>query len=76
MHPSVRANVGAQSSALSISMEGRGHDVFLYWIADCMGHEGEGGMYRFVNGRLILLLVGVYCCCFSVLLSMHPFVRP
>ncbi|XP_076457343.1 uncharacterized protein LOC143291388 [Babylonia areolata] len=48
--PSVRVSVGAQSSALSVSMEGKGHDLFLYWIADCLGHEGEGGEYRFVNG--------------------------
>ncbi|KAL8612256.1 hypothetical protein ACOMHN_038168 [Nucella lapillus] len=50
LKPSVRMSVGAQSSALSVSMEGRGHDLFLYWIADCLGHEGEGGEYRFVNG--------------------------
>ena len=31
-------------------MEGKGNDLFLYWIADCLGHEGEGGVFTFVEG--------------------------
>ncbi|KAK3581051.1 hypothetical protein CHS0354_013959 [Potamilus streckersoni] len=48
--PPLRDTVGAQASSLTISMEGHGNDVFLYWIADCLGHEGEGGEYAFVKG--------------------------
>lgn len=48
----IKSSVGAQASPISISMEGRGHDLFLYWIADCTGHEGEGGSYKFVNGEM------------------------
>ena len=32
-------------------MQGQGHDLFLYWIADCEGHEGQGGKYKFVKGK-------------------------
>ncbi|KAK7105709.1 hypothetical protein V1264_017053 [Littorina saxatilis] len=46
----IRSSLGAQSSQLSVSMEGKGHDLFLYWIGDCQGHEAEGGEFRFVNG--------------------------
>ncbi len=31
-------------------MQGQGNDLFLYWIADCIGHEGEGGKFSFVEG--------------------------
>ncbi|XP_064651564.1 uncharacterized protein LOC135502545 isoform X2 [Lineus longissimus] len=46
----VKDSVGAQSSPLAISVEGHGNDIFLYWIADCKGHEGQGGEYYFLNG--------------------------
>ncbi|XP_033758720.1 uncharacterized protein LOC117341022 [Pecten maximus] len=42
--------IGAQASPLTVSMEGTGNDVFLYWISDCLGHEGEGGQFKFVEG--------------------------
>lgn len=31
-------------------MQGLGNDLFLYWIADCLEHEGEGGEFEFVEG--------------------------
>ncbi|XP_077562373.1 uncharacterized protein LOC144178412 [Haemaphysalis longicornis] len=31
----VRAALGAQASPLAVSMPGRGHDFFLYWLSDC-----------------------------------------
>lgn len=43
-------SVGAQASALTISMEGKGHDLFLYWLADCLEHEGQGGEFHFIEG--------------------------
>ena len=48
--PPLRDTVGAQASALTVSMEGRGNDVFLYWAADCQDHSGEGGEYHFIEG--------------------------
>ncbi|XP_060079842.1 uncharacterized protein LOC132559243 [Ylistrum balloti] len=42
--------IGAQASPLTISMEGTGNDIFLYWMSDCLGHEGEGGEFKFVEG--------------------------
>ena len=48
--PYVRSTVGAQTSPLTISAEGYGNDLFLYWKADCHNHEGEGGQYTFVKG--------------------------
>ncbi|KAH9369275.1 hypothetical protein HPB48_012351 [Haemaphysalis longicornis] len=35
----VRAALGAQASPLAVSMPGRGHDFFLYWLSDC--HRAE-----------------------------------
>ena len=48
--PPIIDTVGAQASAVTISMEGRGNDVFLYWAADCKEHSGEGGEYHFIEG--------------------------
>lgn len=35
---------------LIVSMEGFGNDLFIYWVLDCMGYEGEGGKFEFVEG--------------------------
>eukprot|EP00058_Branchiostoma_floridae_P017038 XP_002602526.1 hypothetical protein BRAFLDRAFT_93831 [Branchiostoma floridae] len=48
--PYIRDTVGAQASPLAISVEGHGNDVFLYWVADCTGYEGESGEFDFVKG--------------------------
>ncbi|XP_053408776.1 uncharacterized protein LOC123561870 [Mercenaria mercenaria] len=48
--PPIRDTVGAQASPITVSMEGRGNDVFLYWVADCLDHEGQGGEFKFVEG--------------------------
>ncbi|XP_052803386.1 uncharacterized protein LOC128233645 [Mya arenaria] len=48
--PAMQDAVGAQASGLTVSMEGRGNDLFLYWAADCLKHEGQGGQYRFIEG--------------------------
>ncbi|XP_069115779.1 uncharacterized protein [Argopecten irradians] len=42
--------IGAQSSPLTVSMEGTGNDLFVYWVSDCLGHEGQGGEFKFVEG--------------------------
>ncbi|XP_074653031.1 uncharacterized protein LOC141907325 [Tubulanus polymorphus] len=49
----IRDSVGAQASPLTVSVEGHGNDIFLYWIADCQGHEREGGEFTFINGTNI-----------------------
>ena len=49
--PPVRDTVGAQASSLTVSVEGRGNDLFLYWSADCENHTGQGGEFKFVEGR-------------------------
>ena len=46
--------VGAQASGLTVGMEGRGHDLFLYWAADCLQHEGQEDQYRFIEGLCII----------------------
>ena len=48
--PAWKSSGAANPSPISISMEGVGNDLFLYWIADCVGHEGEGGVFEFVQG--------------------------
>ena len=40
----------AHSSPLSISMEGSGNDLFMFWSVDCKDHEHEGGWFDFVSG--------------------------
>ena len=40
----------SNASPLSISMTGVGNDAFVYWIADCVGHEGDGDWFDFVEG--------------------------
>ena len=49
--PAIRDTVGAQASPLTISVEGYGNDVFLYWISDCKNYEGKGGKFEFVKGK-------------------------
>ena len=51
--PPMKDTVGAQASAVTISMEGRGNDIFLYWAADCKEHSGEGGEFHFVTGTTL-----------------------
>ncbi|KAK2157697.1 hypothetical protein LSH36_186g01027, partial [Paralvinella palmiformis] len=53
LKPYVKSSVGAQASPLTISVEGLGNDIFLYWYADCLGHEGQGGNFQFVEGTNI-----------------------
>lgn len=45
-----KTSAAVHSSPLSVSMEGSGNDLFLYWIADCKGHEHEGGEFEYVPG--------------------------
>lgn len=45
-----KTSAAVHSSPLTVSMEGSGNDLFLFWSADCTGHEHEGGWYEFVNG--------------------------
>uniref|UniRef100_T1JFB9 FAM234A/B beta-propeller domain-containing protein n=1 Tax=Strigamia maritima TaxID=126957 RepID=T1JFB9_STRMM len=42
--------VGAQASGLTISLQGQGNDIFLYWTSNCLNHEGEKQEYSFVSG--------------------------
>ncbi|XP_013379917.1 uncharacterized protein LOC106151285 [Lingula anatina] len=45
----VRDSIGVQSSPLAVSVEGFGNDLFLYWVADCEDHEGQGGVFTFAE---------------------------
>lgn len=35
---------------LFVSMQGFGNDLFIYWILDCIGYEGDGKRFEFVEG--------------------------
>ena len=50
VRPFFRSSSMANTSPLTVSMEGLGNDLFIYWVSDCMGHEGEGGKFEFVEG--------------------------
>lgn len=44
-------SIGSQSSPLSISVRGRGNDVFVHWLANCKGHDKERLVYSFPSGE-------------------------
>lgn len=48
--PFVKSSSMANTSPLSVSMQGLGNDLFIYWISDCNGHEGDGTRFEFVEG--------------------------
>lgn len=48
--PFVKSSSMANTSPLSVSMQGYGNDLFIYWISDCIGHEGDGQRFEFVEG--------------------------
>lgn len=50
VEPFVKSSSMANTSPLSVSMQGVGNDLFIYWVSDCTGHEGEGGTFKFVEG--------------------------
>ncbi|XP_034243919.1 uncharacterized protein LOC117646805 isoform X2 [Thrips palmi] len=52
-HP-VIDSVGSQMGGLSLSVEGQGNDWFLYWTADCVGHEGSKTPFSFAKGSDIV----------------------
>ena len=42
--------VCSQSSPLSISVAGRGNDIFLHWMSNCKGHDKKALKYSFPRG--------------------------
>ena len=46
-------SIGSQSSPLSISVSGRGNDIFLHWMSNCKGHDKETLKYSFAEGENI-----------------------
>lgn len=50
VRPYFKSSVMVNTSPLSVSMTGLGNDLFIYWTADCVGHEGEGNWFEFVDG--------------------------
>lgn len=43
------SSVATFDSPLSISMEGRGNDLFLFWMGDCLFHEGHTDEFATIN---------------------------
>jgi hypothetical protein len=41
---------GSQMGGLSISVEGLGNDMVLYWTANCLYHEGPTKPFSFIPG--------------------------
>ncbi|CAN7984580.1 unnamed protein product [Ixodes hexagonus] len=48
----LRAAVGTQASPLAVSREGRGRDLFLYWLSDCHGAH-RPLPFHFVQGTSV-----------------------
>lgn len=42
--------MGSQMGGLSISVEGLGNDLMLYWRANCLHHEGPTKPFSFMPG--------------------------
>ena len=51
--PTFTDSIGSQSSPLSISVSGRGNDIFLHWMSNCKGHDKETLKYSFAEGEHI-----------------------
>ena len=51
--PMFTDSIGSQSSPLSISVSGRGNDIFLHWMSNCKGHDKETLKYAFSEGEHI-----------------------
>jgi len=41
---------GSQMGGLSISIEGFGNDLMLYWTANCLHHKGPIKPFSFIPG--------------------------
>ena len=48
--PFLKSSSMCNTSPLTASMQGLGNDLFVYWVSDCVGHEGDGGLFEFVEG--------------------------
>ena len=46
-------SIGSQSSPISISLRGRGNDIFIHWLSNCKGHDKEKLFYSFPKGILL-----------------------
>ncbi|PSN30859.1 hypothetical protein C0J52_21219 [Blattella germanica] len=49
----VMDTMGSQMGGITLSMEGLGNDFILFWIADCLQHEGPTKPYSFLPGTPI-----------------------
>ena len=65
VEPYLRSTIGSQLSPLTVAMEGEGNDLFLHWLDDCEGHEGEGTPFTFLEGKLYCHMPSLNCT------SMH-----
>ena len=45
----LKSSVATFDSPLSISMEGRGNDLFLFWMGDCLFHEGHADEFAIID---------------------------
>ncbi|XP_035219132.1 uncharacterized protein LOC118192294 isoform X2 [Stegodyphus dumicola] len=46
--------VGTQTSPLVISVQGKGNDIFLYWVSDCHGSSNKSDLkFDFVKGTSV-----------------------
>lgn len=41
--------VGSEMSGLTLNMQHRGFDYFLYWMEDCLGNEGKKDTFKFID---------------------------
>ena len=55
--PYIHSTTGTQASPLTVSATGVGNDLFLHWAVNCVGHEGQGTPYRFIDGEYTLLSI-------------------
>ena len=51
--PMFTDSIGSQSSPLSLSVSGRGNDIFIHWMSNCKGHDKETLKYAFSEGENI-----------------------
>ncbi|XP_071958463.1 uncharacterized protein [Antedon mediterranea] len=49
IQPFIRHSGSIQSSPLTVSIEGTGQDMFLYFASDCLNHEGKSTKFSFTK---------------------------
>ena len=60
--PYMKMAKGVQASPLTVSLEGQGNDLFLFFASDCEEFEGNGASFGFLKGTYSLRYFHYFLC--------------